>query len=404
MKIAIVGAGAAGMFCAANLDGRFDTRVFEASNAPLKKLLKTGGGRCNFTNENIVPTADLKNFYPRGAGSLRKPIGRFPAAAAVEFFASCGVRSKLEDGGKIFPRSDNAEDIARALLEKSDVRISLNSPVVGVSECGGKFAVRIAGDDAPREFDAVVFALGGHWGEPLKKSVESFGHTFNPEIPSLFGLCADVAQDANFKSGVALDARMWADFGGRKISVRDSLLTAHFGFTGPCALKFSSFAARELCECGYNARAFLDFLPDLPRDEISSTFKKARAEHTKKMLSNFCPFMLPQNFWNYILSRAGVAADTRFANLTRRQEQAVAELLRNFEFRITGRSPSKGEFVSCGGVDCRGVDFSTMQSRKKTGLFFLGECLDIDAITGGFNLHAAWATAKTCADFLNANF
>ena len=114
--------------------------------------------------------------------------------------------------------------------------------------------------------------------------------------------------------------------------------------------------------------------------------------------------MLPQNFWNYILSRAGVAADTRFANLTRRQEQAIAELLRNFEFRITGRSPSKGEFVSCGGVDCRGVDFSTMQSRKKAGLFFLGECLDIDAITGGFNLHAAWATAKTCADFLNANF
>ena len=398
MKIAIVGAGASGIFCAANLPKSCDVKIFEAQNAPLKKLLITGGGRCNFTNTNI-DKLEPKNFYPRGAGNLRKLLRRFSSKASIEFFESLGVPTKVEDEGRVFPKSDKSQDIADVLLKNVNAPILLNCPIESVKSIGEKFAVKPVADEE-EIFDAVIFAVGGKWSTALKKSVEELGHKFEPEIPSLYGLCATNATDANWLSGITFkDVLLQADFNGKKIKVSGGLLTTHFGITGPAVLKFSSFAAKELFENNFTCKLFANFLPKENLETISSTFKRVRTSEAKKQIKNFCPFNLTSAFWEFVLKKSGVSESTTFANLSKADEAKIVKNLLEFQFEINGKSSSKGEFVSCGGVDCADVDFTTMQSKKIPNLFFLGECLNIDAITGGYNLHAAFATAKAVADF-----
>ena len=399
MKIAIIGAGASGIFCAANLSNFFDVKIFEAQNAPLKKLLITGGGRCNFTNTNI-DKLEPKNFYPRGAGNLRKALRQFSSSVSIDFFESRGVSTKVEEEGRVFPKSDKSQDIANALLKSTNAQIMLNCPIASVRAIDGKFAVKPVADDE-EIFDAVIFAVGGKWNASLKKSVEEFGHKFEPEIPSLYGLCADNATDQSWLSGITLkDVLLQADFNGKKIKTSGALLTTHFGITGPAVLKFSSFAAKELFASGFKCSLFVNFLPNENLETISVAFKKARATEAKKLVKNYCPFNLPLAFWSFVLSNAGVAERTTFANLSKADETKIVKLLSEFELRVSGKSSSKGEFVSCGGVDCADVDFNTMQSKKISNLFFLGECLNIDAITGGYNLHAAFTTAHVASQHL----
>ena len=401
MKIAIIGAGAAGVFCASNLSDNFDVKLFEAQSAPLKKLLLTGGGRCNFTNINI-DKSEPKNFYPRGAGSLRKPLRRFPAQAAIDFFQTHSVDVKIEDEGRAFPKSDKAKDIANALLKNVSQKIKVNSPVAEIRKSEDKFFVKISNADE-EIFDIIILAVGGKCSDSLKSSLQQLGHHFYPEIPSLYGLCASQAQ--NWEGGITLkDVVLQADFGNKKIKTNGALLTTHFGITGPAVLKFSAFAAEELYANNFQCIASANFLPSENLETISSAFKKARQKESKKLVKNFCPFPLPVSFWQFLLKSAGIAEDIIYANLSKELEAKIVNSAVSFRLDIIGKSTSKGEFVSCGGVDCKDVDFSTMQSKKAENIFFLGECLNIDAITGGFNLHAAWTTAFVCAEYINKTF
>lgn len=393
MKIAVIGAGAAGVFCAANLSDKFEVEIFEVQNKPLKKLLLTGGGRCNFTNENI-DASDLKNFYPRGANNLKKSFRNLSCADVRALFAEWGVPSKTEDEGRVFPVSDDARTIASMLLKKAArAKISTSAPAERVEKFGGGF--RITTPNGVAVFDAVVFACGGKWSGSLKKSQEELGHKFVPEIPSLFALRCNLANDAGWKSGITLDAEISLG----KTTAKGALLTTHFGLTGPAALKFSAFAARELAECGYKADVKIAFVKS--RESLSRFFAQVRATEQKKLLKNFRPPEIPIAFWEYALGKAGANAQCNYANLSKTDEKKISDFLCAADAQILGRAAEQGEFVTCGGLDRADFDFSTMQSRRTENLFALGECLDIDAITGGYNLHAAWATAKTCANFLN---
>ena len=399
---AIIGAGASGMFCAANLDG--GAEVFDAQPAPMKKLLLTGGGRCNFTNLNI-DGGDLRLFYPRGANNLRKCFGRFSAKDAAEFFRRLGVPSKEEDAGRLFPVSDKSSDIADALLSEAlrrGCKIHTSKPVAALERCDGGFRLSFA-DSSVGEFKNVVVAVGGTWGGALRRTLENMGHSFAESLPSLFALKTREADRKFFKSGVSVpDAVVSAKFGKAEISGRGALLFTHFGISGPAVLKFSSFAARELAKCGYSLPVKINFLPDLSPEDILAAFVAARRSEAKKFLKNYCPFDIPAALWLPILDISGVPWNGVYAELSRAQSAEIARNLHSFECGVLDRAAAGSEFVMCGGLECKNVDFSTMQSRRVAGLFFLGECLDIDGITGGFNLQAAWSTAKVCADFINS--
>ncbi len=393
MKIAVIGAGAAGVFCAANLSEKFEVEIFEAQNKPLKKLLLTGGGRCNFTNENI-DAQDLKNFYPRGANNLKKSFRNLSCAGVRALFAEWGVPSKTEDEGRVFPVSDDARTIASMLLKKAArANISASAPAERVEKFDGGF--RITTQNGVAVFDAAIFACGGKWSGSLKKSLEQLGHKFVPEIPSLFALRCNLASDAGWKSGITLNAEISLG----KTAAAGALLTTHFGLTGPAALKFSAFAARELAECGYKTDVKIAFVKN--PESLSRFFARARATEPKKLMKNFRPPEIPIAFWEYVLGKTGANAQCNYANLSKTDEKKISDFLCAADAQILGRASEQGEFVTCGGLDRADFDFATMQSRRIENLFALGECLDIDAITGGYNLHAAWATAKTCANFLN---
>ncbi len=398
LKVAIIGAGASGVFCAANLPKDLDVTIFEAQSAPLKKLLLTGGGRCNFTNVNI-DTKEPKNFYPRGANNLRKVLKRFSAKDAIYFFEQRGVKTKIEDEGRAFPKSDKSQDIADALLKDTGSKIKLNCPISEIEKSGDKFILKIANGET-KAFDAVIFAIGGHWQDTLKTSVEKLGHNFLPEIPSLFALKID-ERDTFCESGITLkNVSLQSDFNGKKIKTDGALLTTHFGITGPATLKFSAFAAEELSKNNFKCTLLANFLPEENRETIAQTLKNARQKEPKKMVKNFCPFSLPMSFWQFLLKSTKIADNITYANLSKDSENKLINVATEYKLNVNGKSPSKSEFVTCGGIDCKDVDFATMQSRKIKSLFFLGECLNIDAITGGYNLHAAWATAHACASYL----
>ncbi len=410
-RLAIIGGGAAGMFCAANVSGKVETVVFESAKNPLGKVKVSGGGRCNFTNE-FIDSKNIGEFYPRGAGSLKKPMKRFGAKDTRTFFRSLGVESKTEDSGRVFPACDDSQAIIAALEKKSlqnGAKIELSARITGLSKnADGTFSLFEKG--APRgPFDAVVLAVGGNICDGLKKSLENLGISANPPAPSLFSVKTDTASEQAWRgmAGVSIpDAKLDAEFSiGRSkpasVSARGALLFTHFGIGGPAVLKFSSFGAREFQREGYNFAFSANFAPAYGGAERNEAFLIARRNFPKKKVSNLPLFGLPQRFWTYAANRAGINPDTTFSNLPKSRENALAENIFSMRLNCVGKSAHKAEFVTCGGICREEIDFRSMMSKKTENLFFAGECIDIDAVTGGFNLQAAWTTAKICAESIN---
>lgn len=410
MTIAIIGAGASGMFCAVNLSREHQIDVFEASKYPLRKVIASGGGRCNFTNENI-DTADLSVFYPRGAGSLKKPMRRFGCKQTREFFANLKVASKTEDNGRVFPTCDDSRAIAYALQNTATangVKIITNAKVDSISKNDdGKFEVKSGA--LVSAYDVVVVAVGGLTDESLKENFQNLGIKIEPTCPSLFALELDSAKNATWQdmSGISIDdVELLAQFddlkkADRKILSHGAMLISHFGIGGPAVLKFSSFGAKAFNFKNYNFNFTINFAPRFNEELRKKTIIQAREKFAKKYIANAPLFDLPQKLWSHLLELSNIPSNTLFASLNKQSEQTLFKNIFSFQAHCTGRSTHKGEFVTCGGIAREEVDFSTMRCKKIDNLFFVGECIDIDAITGGFNLQSAWTTAKVCAEALN---
>lgn len=410
MTIAIIGAGASGMFCAVNLSKEHQVDVFEASKYPLRKVIASGGGRCNFTNENI-DTADLSAFYPRGAGSLKKPMRRFGSAQTREFFANLKVASKTEDNGRVFPTCDDSRAIAYALQNTATangVKIFTNAKVDSISKnVDGKFEIKSGASVS--QYDIVIVAIGGLTDDTLKENFQKLGIKIEPTCPSLFAIQTDSAKQISWQemSGISVDdAELSAQFddlkkADRKITSRGALLISHFGIGGPAVLKFSSFGARAFNFKNYNFPFTINFAPQFNEESRKKTIIQAREKFAKKHVANAPLFNLPQKLWSYLLDCSGIANTILFSSLNKQAEQTLFKNIFSFDAHCIGRSTHKGEFVTCGGIAREEIDFATMRCKKVENLFFVGECIDIDAITGGFNLQSAWTTAKICADAIN---
>jgi predicted Rossmann fold flavoprotein len=400
MRIAVVGGGAAGFFgaiAAATHNPRADIVIMEATAQPLDKVLISGGGRCNVTHHCFDPAQLVKN-YPRGFKELRGPFSRFQPRDTVAWFESHGVPLKAEADGRMFPTTNKSKTIIDCLMH--------NAAEMGVklwTECAAKrIAIReidklsqgfeIEDHNGKVElFDAVLLATGnspqGH------RMAQSLGHTIVPCVPSLFTFKIHDPRLEDL-AGVSFDlvaARLVCDDGSRLDNIGPLLIT-HWGLSGPVILRLSAWGARLLHTHKYRAGLEIDFMPDKKNDQVIQVLTHFRTDHGRKRVGGENSLPLPQRYWERVVRSAGVPEETTWTHLSKEHLTGIVRELKQAHFDISGRGIFKEEFVTCGGVDLREVDFKTMQSRLCPGLYFAGEILDIDGITGGFNFQSAWTT------------
>ncbi len=397
-QVVIVGGGAAGVFAAvrvAELDPTAEVTLLEKGRDLLQKVTISGGGRCNVTHDCRDPR-DLVTHYPRGARELRGPLTRFGPQQTIDWFAARGVPLKTEADGRMFPTTDKSTTVTGCLIDAAraaGVRIFTKRPVRGAVREDQRFLV-IAGDGERYPADRLLIASGGMRGGGGKELAMGFGHGVVPPVPSLFTFhiddprLADLAGLAVPEVGLRVE-----DAGGEGrsgLANRGPLLVTHWGVSGPGVLKLSALGARELCERDYRFTLVVDWLPAVAREETAANLAALRTGHPRRLVMKDVLADLPRRLWERLVTAAGIPADRTWAELRKAEARALAGQLREARFAVDGKSLNKDEFVTCGGVPLGEVDLRRMESRKQPGLFFAGEVLDIDGVTGGFNLQAAW--------------
>jgi len=399
LRIAIIGGGAAGFFGAiraAEQNPGAHVVIFEATQQPLEKVLISGGGRCNVTHHCFDPAELVKN-YPRGHKELRGPFTRFQPRDTVDWFESCGVKLKIEDDGRIFPTTDDSRTIAdclkRAARERG-VETRLGARVkdirLGPQDDSLSFEIECHGRSS-EQFDRVLLATGSaHQGY---RFAEQLGHTIIPGVPSLFTFKITNSR-LDGLAGLSFDNvhLTMTDQAGTRLEQSGPLLITHWGLSGPAVLKLSAWGARILHDCNYHASLTVNFAPSLSAEQMYQQILKHRDRNPKKHITTENALPVPLRFWRRIVETVGVPDEMIWSHLSREDMQAIIAQLTQGQYAIRGKGIFKEEFVTCGGVDLREVDFKTMQSKLCPGLFFAGEILDIDGVTGGFNFQSAWTT------------
>ena len=393
-RIAVIGAGAAGCFCTAELrrlrpEAAVD--VYEAGPKPLAKVAVTGGGRCNLTN-SFRGIRSLAEAYPRGERLMKRLLKVFSQEDACRWFEAAGVPLVLQDDHCVFPRSQDAMDIVRALLRRMDgANLHLQTPVQSVIPgLSGHLEV----DGTP--YDAVVVTTGGApKGLPL---LEGLDLEWVTTVPSLFTF---TIQDPELRALMGLVTEASVSLPGTAFKAEGPLLITDWGLSGPAVLKLSAYAARHLAGCGYKAPLCVNWT-GLREEEIRESLRSIAGAHPQKQVSNTPPEGLQARLWSYLMGKSGIRADIRWAELGSKGLNRLVATLTQDSYSIAGKTRFREEFVTAGGVALSNLDPATLQSRKYPGLFFAGEVLDIDAITGGFNLQAAWTTGYVAAHAIAA--
>ena len=396
MKIAIIGGGAAGMFCAANINpDNNEVVVLESGRDLLRKVEQSGGGRCNITNAEPDVEKFIQN-YPRGGGRLRKPLRKFGNRELADWFNERGVNFIKEKDGRVFPESEDSNEIIDCLLRecrKRGVIFRMPFTATSVEKQNEKFIITGRHGDSIAA-DKIIFAFGGKWNADLQESLEKFGHKFHNALPSLFPLKTNFKKLTDLAGATLKNAVL--RYPAQKLESSGDLLITHEGISGPCALKMSSLGARIFNELDYKFILELAAISDV--DSFKNFCAQAREYAAKKLVKNFYPEEISQGYWIFALEKSIIPSDKTWAQFSADEQKRLTQTLSSLPLQITGRAANAREFVTCGGIDLGNIDFNTMQSKKTTGLFFAGECLDIDAFTGGYNLQAAWTTAKLAAD------
>ena len=391
-KIIVVGGGAAGFFAAiAAAEAGADVTILEKTSRVLEKVRISGGGRCNVTHSCFEPR-EFAARYPRGERALLSPFSKFAARDTVAWFAARGVELKTERDGRMFPTTDLSETIVNCLMEAAQnagVKFRLNCTVESVAKTAdGTFELTLAAEKV--SCDQLLLATGGCRAAAAGQLAVTLGHTIETPVPSLFTFKIAAAWLPPL-AGVSL-AMAEVAVPLAKLRERGPLLVTHWGLSGPAILKMSAWGARALSDLNYQFPLFVNWLPEFTTEKIISEFQARRENAGAKLLVNVPLFPLTARLWEQLVLAAGLARETRWAALTRAQMQALVQQLTRTEFAVTGKSLNKDEFVTCGGVKLGEVNFKTMESKVCPGLFFAGELLDIDGITGGFNFQAAWTT------------
>lgn len=407
-KIVIVGGGAAGFFAAINAAERarekqqnVDIRILEFSGSVLKKVRISGGGRCNVTH-NLFDPRQFCERYPRGAKELLASFQRFQASDTVNWFAEHGVRLVAEEDGRMFPDTNTSETIIECFLQNIKslgVHVLLNHRVESIEKNqNNQFVVGIAGQPALIA-DSVMIATGsspqGH------RLAESLGHTITELAPSLFSfkISDPMLEDLSGLSFANAETKLViADVKPFKES--GPLLITHWGLSGPAVLKISAWAAREMMRAEYRAKLIVNWMGAKRIEDVLTVLRSIKERNLKAQIHNVYPDVLAKRFWIKVLEKSHVPEDKRWADISNKELQVVANVLFASEFDVLGKNRYKDEFVECGGVSLKEINFKTMESKICPGLFFSGEVLDIDGITGGFNFQNAWTGSWIASQYL----
>ncbi len=393
IRIAIAGGGAAGFFAAiaaARANRDCEVQLFERTSQFLSKVRISGGGRCNVTHALFDPRT-FTTHYPRGERELISPFHRFSAQDTVTWFEARGVPLKREEDGRMFPTTDSSGTIINCLVNEAraaGVRLFSRRGIEYASvRSDGGFDLRLS-DGTSTTCDRLLLATGGARSAIGAEIAHSLGHKIEPPVPSLFSLHIRSTWLQSLPGVSVNDVEISVD----KLHERGALLITHNGVSGPVVLRLSAWGARKLHAMDYRFPLHINWLPSMTEDALRAEFRSRREKQPNKRVINSPIDNLPARLWEKLINNAGILPATIWTTLAREETNELVRQLRGTELAVHGKSLNKDEFVTCGGVRLREINFKTMESRITPHLYFAGELLDIDGITGGFNFQAAWTT------------
>lgn len=396
MKAAVIGGGASGFFSAITAKENYpeaEVIVFEKSNKLLSKVRISGGGRCNLTN-NTASTRDISSAYPRGRNKLKKAFQIFSNKDAMKWFEDRGVPLVVQNDNCVFPKSQNSQSIVDCLLGESrklGVKIGKGKGVKEIHPMDNK--LKIIFSDQKYEsilVDKVIIATGGFPDKDGFTWLEKLNHKIEKPVPSLFTFNMPEEQITDLM-GITVE-NVLLGIQDAKLKSNGPLLITHWGMSGPAILKLSSFGARLLNEKNYEFKIQINWAGEQNTDLVREKLTEISKDHSNKQLVNYRAFTLPDRLWNYLLKKYDLPKLKKWNELGKKGINKLVNILTNDIYSVKGQTRFKEEFVTCGGVSLECIDFNTMQSKVCRNLYFAGEVLDIDGITGGYNLQAAWTT------------
>ncbi len=393
MKLAVIGGGAAGFFAAIHGAQRgLETVIFEKSNKLLAKVKVSGGGRCNVSNV-ISDNALLVKNYPRGhRGELRGPFSKFTTLDTVNWFESRGVKIKTEVDGRMFPVSDSSQTIIDCLLneaQKFNVKIQTGCSVTKIEKSEKGFMLEFV-SEKPLYFDYLIVATGGSPNLSSYSWVANLGHTIIPPVPSLFTFNIPDSPFVKIMGVSVQDVKI--KIVNSKLEEHGPILFTHWGISGPAVLKLSAWGARWLSENEYNFTISINFAPSFNEENMFYMLMDQSIQNKLKKVINSTQFNLPSRLWELLCERSLIDEQKRWADTSKASLRKLSQQLVACQLNVKGKTTFKEEFVTCGGVDLKEVNMQTMESKLIPGLYFAGEILNIDGVTGGFNFQAAWTT------------
>jgi predicted Rossmann fold flavoprotein len=399
--IVVLGGGAAGFFGAiACAEANPDRPVLLLEKSPklLSKVRVSGGGRCNVTHA-CESAAQLVQHYPRGGRPLKEAFQTFGVTDTIAWFTKRGVALKTEADGRMFPTTDSSETIARALEDaarRAGVRIFTRTAAERIEILpSGEFRLLLQGDGsaslgATLVASQLLIATGGNPKSAAYDWLRDLGHTIAEPVPSLFTFNVPASPLRELPGVSVSHARVV--IAGEKLQYEGPLLVTHWGVSGPAVLKLSAWGARRLHELSYHSTALINWVPAYTDESLRTWAQQFRLDNGKKQVVAHPQFGLPTRLWRTLAEQAGIGPETRWNEVPAKAQNRLLELLLRTPLQVQGKTTHKDEFVTCGGIPLSEVNFKTMESRRVPGLYFSGEVLDVDGITGGFNFQAAWTT------------
>ncbi|MEO0012552.1 MAG: hypothetical protein RLZZ535_941 [Cyanobacteriota bacterium] len=400
MNVIVIGGGAAGFFGAiacGSANPQLKVTLIEAGSKPLAKVRISGGGRCNVTHHCFEPARLVEN-YPRGGKALRGAFSRFQPRDTVEWYESRGVKLKTEADGRMFPITDSSETIINCLMHaanKAKVELLTGVGVKTVKqyldERGASYFQVELKNERVMKCDRLLIATGSN---PLGyRWAKNLGHKIESAVPSLFTFNLRDSRLQGLAGVSVSNAQVKLGTGKNKLEQTGALLITHWGVSGPAILKLSAWGARSLFDFKYNSPLQINWLPEFNQEDLKQLLTALKQTNPQKKIVNYCPVELPKRLWQSLINYAEIKPEKVWSEISKKElNKLVAEIVQG-QYEITGKGAFKDEFVTCGGVSLKEVNFKTMESKKCPGLYFAGEILDIDGVTGGFNFQSAWTTS-----------
>lgn len=385
-----VGGGAAGFFTALNIaeqQPHLKIAILERGKEVLTKVRISGGGRCNVTHACFEPN-ELVKFYPRGEKELRGPFHQFCSGDTIEWFEKHGVALKIEEDGRMFPESNSSQTIIDCFMnaaQKTGVHVLTSQSVQSVYKAEDFWKI----DTQHDKFTATKLVLSTGSNPKMWEMIAGLGHSIVEPVPSLFTFNIT---DKRIKDLPGVSAHATVKVKNTKLEATGPLLVTHWGMSGPGILKLSAWGARILAEKKYQFAISVNWLNDLTLAEAETLLKSLKEENSKKVLAKKSPFDFANRLWENLVVAAGIATDRKWADVSNKDLHLLADQLTQGTYQVSGKSTFKDEFVTAGGIDLKEVNFKTMQSKLHDNLYFAGEIVNIDAITGGFNFQNAWTS------------